>query len=283
MTDLTDRLEHLRLILTRPGRLAVAFSGGVDSAFLIRVARDLLPGDRLLALTVRSVLFPQWETREALELARNLGVPHLMLDIDALAAPELSANPPDRCYFCKQALFGRILSEARARGFEAVADGGNLDDLDDYRPGALAVRELGVLSPLREAGLGKAEIRRLSAEMGLGTWNKSAYACLASRVPYGQPLTRETLERVEKAEDFLLGLGFRELRVRCHERLARLEVGPEERSRFFDSQLMDRVHRELSALGFNFVTLDLAGYRSGSLNLDVEESDLIKYAQERRP
>lgn len=281
MTDLTGKLEHLRHILTQSGRLAVAFSGGVDSAFLIRVARDLLPEDRLLAVTARSVLFPQWETREALELARSLNVPHLMLDIDALAVPEVSANPPDRCYFCKRTLFGGILAQARARGFEAVADGGNLDDLDDYRPGARAVRELGVLSPLREAGLGKTEIRRLSAEMGLGTWNKPAYACLASRIPYGQPLTKETLERVEKAEDLLLSLGFRELRVRCHDRLARLEVGPEERPRFFDAQLMDRVHRELSALGFSFVTLDLAGYRSGSLNLDIGESDLIKYAQER--
>lgn len=279
MTDLTDKLEHLRRLLTRSGRLAVAFSGGVDSAFLIRVARDILPRDHLLALTARSVLFPQWETREALELARSLDVPHLMLDIDALAVPGVADNPPDRCYFCKRALFGSLLAEARAQGFAAVADGGNLDDLDDYRPGARAVRELGVLSPLREAGLGKAEIRQLSAEMGLDTWNKPAYACLASRVPYGQPLTRETLERVEKAEDFLLSLGFRELRVRCHDRLARLEVGPEERPRFFDVQLMDRVHRELSALGFSFVTLDLAGYRSGSLNLDVGENDLAKYAQ----
>jgi ATP-utilizing enzymes of the PP-loop superfamily len=162
-----------------------------------------------------------------------------------------------------------------------VADGGNLDDLDDYRPGARAVRELGIISPLREAGLSKAEVRRLSAQMGLSTWDKPAYACLASRIPYGQALTRADLERVEKAEDLLLSLGFREVRVRCHERLARLEVGPEERPRFFDARLMDQVQRELTALGFSFVTLDLAGYRSGSLNIDVKEDDRLKYAQNR--
>lgn len=283
MTELLAKLDRLRRIITQSGRLAVAFSGGVDSALLIRAAREVLPGENLLALTARSALFPQWETREARELAQSLGVPQLMLDVDALAIPEVAANPPDRCYFCKKAIFGAVLAEARARGFETVADGGNLDDLDDYRPGARAVRELGVLSPLKEAGLSKAEVRELSAQMGLPTWNKPAYACLASRLPYGQPLTQESLERVEKAEDLLLALGFRAVRVRCHERLARLEVGPEERPRFFETQLMDQVHRDLTALGFSFVTLDLAGYRCGSLNIEVGEGDRTKYAQDRRP
>lgn len=278
MSEKYGKLERLRQILAETGRLAVAYSGGVDSVFLLRVAREVLPRGSLLALTARSSFFPQWETREAAELAQSLGVPQVTLDIDLLAIAEVAANPPDRCYFCKRSLMTAIMAEARSRGFELVADGGNLDDLSDYRPGLRAVSELGVVSPLKSAGLSKAEVRAFSAEMGLPTWNKPAFACLASRIPYGQPLTAETLARVEKAEDFLLAQGFREVRVRCHGRLARLEVGAEEIPRFFDLQLMSLVHRELLSLGFSFVALDLAGYRVGSLNCELDEKNKVKGA-----
>lgn len=277
--ELAIKLRHLLADLAGRGRLAVAFSGGVDSAFLLWAARRALPPADLLALTAQGPLFPRRESREAAELAEALGVSRLVLDFEALAVPLVAANPPDRCYHCKRALLERLTAAARERGFDLVADGGNLDDLDDFRPGARAVRELGIVSPLKEAGLTKTDIRRLSAENGLPTWDKPAFACLASRVPYGQALTRETLARVERAEDFLLALGFREVRVRCHDQVARLEVGADERSRFFDLNLMDRVHRELTALGFAFVALDLAGYQTGGLNRAVDQATRNKYNQ----
>lgn len=275
MSNEYSKLERLRQILAKTGRLVVAFSGGVDSVFLLRVAREVLPQGNLLALTARSPFFPGWETTQAAELAQSLNVPQVMMDIDLLAINAIAANPPDRCYFCKRTVMSAIIAEARSRGFEQVADGGNLDDLSDYRPGLRAVRELGVISPLKTAGLSKAEVRAFSAELGLPTWNKPAFACLASRFPYGQLLTLESLTRVEKAEDFLLGLGFREVRARCHGRMARLEVGVEERPRFFDLQLMNLVHRELLSLGFSFVALDLAGYRTGSLNSELDEINKV--------
>lgn len=275
--DLKDKLEKLKRRLAGLGRLAVAFSGGTDSALLLKVAAQVLPPADLLALTARAEIFPAWESAEAAALAAELEVEHLTTEVSALAVPKVAANPPDRCYHCKSVLFGKLRDLAASCGFSTLADGGNVDDLGDFRPGLRAARELGVVSPLQEAGLTKGEVRRLSAELGLPTWDKPAYACLASRFPYGRTITREELTQVERAEDFLRSLGFRQVRVRHHGQVARLEVEPEERRRFFDETLMDRVDRELRALGFAFAALDLAGYRTGGLNEAVPEAEREKY------
>jgi uncharacterized protein len=275
---LEQKLKALDERLAGLGRLAVAFSGGVDSAFLLKAASRVLPAANILALTVKAEIFPAWEAAEAAVLAAGLNVEHLMLELSVLEAPEVAANPPDRCYHCKKNVFQYLRTQARQRGFTVLADGGNFDDRDDYRPGTAAARELGVISPLAEVGLGKAEVREASAAWGLPTWNKPAYACLASRFPYGRALTREALGQVERAEDFLRSLGFRELRVRHHGAVARIEVGAGERRRFFDESLMDQVHGHMRSLGFAFVALDLAGYRSGGFNEAVSPAERKKYS-----
>ena len=271
-----EKYQNLAAILANYGRLALAFSGGVDSAFLLKAACDALPPENLLAITAGAAIFPGWEAREAAALAAAAGVRHMVVDFDALNAPQLADNPPDRCYHCKKALFQKMIAEAGQQGFSVVADGGNLDD---YRPGARATRELGVVSPLKEVGLTKDEIRQLSAGLGLPTWNKPAFACLASRFPYGQAITGDKLKMVERAEEFLLRLGFREVRVRHHGAVARIEVGSAERSRFFDEKFMDQIEGELRSLGFDFVALDLGGFRSGGFNQSVGQATLDKYKQ----
>jgi len=273
------KMARLTGELSFGGGLAIAFSGGVDSAFLLKAAALALPPDKILALTATAAIFPGRERAEAESLAGELGLRHLRLDFEALAVPDLAANPPDRCYHCKLALFKQLKAAALDFGFARLADGSNLDDSGDFRPGAKAVRELGIISPLKAAGLSKAEIRLLSADLGLPTWNKPAFACLASRFPYGRPITGPALRQVESAEDYLLGLGFREIRVRHHGDLARIEVGADERPRFFDLNILDRIQAELQALGFSFVALDLGGYRSGSLNRDISEAIVDKYRQ----
>lgn len=259
--------------------MAIAFSGGVDSALLLKAASMALPSQELLAVTAQGPFFPKRESLEAGQAAADFGLNHLVIEFDATADKEISENPTDRCYHCKKKLFSLMMEQATKRDFDLIADGGNLDDMNDYRPGARAVHELGVISPLKEAELTKADVRRLSAELGLPTWNKPAFACLASRIPYGQTIRLETLQRVEKAEDYLLGLGFSQVRVRAHDTLARLEVEPEERSRFFDQELLDQINLRLRELGFAHVALDLAGYRSGSLNIDVAKEEIRKYSQ----
>ncbi len=276
--ELEQKLKKLDARLTGLGRLAVAFSGGADSAFLLKAASRVLPAADILALTVKAEIFPAWEAAEAVALAADLKTEHVTLEVSALDVPEVAANPPDRCYHCKKNLFRYLLAEARRRGFTVLADGGNFDDQDDYRPGITAARELGVISPLAEAGLTKAEVREVSASWGLSTWDKPAYACLASRFPYGRALTREGLDQVERAEDFLRSLGFRELRVRHHGPVARIEVGGDERRRFFDEAFMDRTHDYIRSLGFAFVALDLAGYRSGGFNEAVPPAERKKYS-----
>ena len=276
---LDEKYEHLAETLKKYGRLALAFSGGVDSAFLLKSAREALPLESLLAVTARAAIFPGWESQEAAALTEALGVRHLVVDFDALATPHLADNPPDRCYHCKKSLFQKLIIEAEKLGFPVVADGGNLDDLDDFRPGARATRELGIVSPLKSAGLTKNDIRELSAGLNLPTWNKPAFACLASRFPYGQIITEDKLKMVERAEEYLLGRGFREVRVRHHGQVARIEVGSEERSRFFDEDFMSRVEKELRSFGFDFVALDLGGFRSGGFNRAVDQATMDKYKQ----
>ena len=264
------KIKRLRASLREIGSAAVAFSSGVDSTFLLRAAHEEL-GDKAVAVTVRSQLIPRHELDEAAAFCRQEGIRHEIIDFDALLAPAVIANPPDRCYHCKKEVFGLILAFARGAGLAAVLEGSNLDDDGDYRPGRRAIRELGVRSPLHEAGLTKEEIRVLSREMGLPTWSKPSFACLASRFPYGERLTVAALERVERAERWLREeLGLTQLRVRSHGDLARIEVPPDDIPRL--AARAAEIAAAFKGLGFAYVTLDLQGYRTGSLNETLERN-----------
>lgn len=259
------KLERLRERLRAIGSAVVAFSSGVDSTFLLRVAHEEL-GDRVLAATARSPFFPRRELDEATAFCRAEGIHHVIIDFEALDLPGFAENPPDRCYHCKRELFGKFLALAREHGLSAVLEGSNLDDDGDYRPGRRAIRELGILSPLHDACLTKAEIRVLSRAMGLSSFDKPSFACLASRFPYGERITARGLERVEQAEQWLLdfGLGLTQLRVRSHGDLARIEVPPSDIPRL--AARASEIADAFKVFGFAYVTLDLRGYRTGSLN-----------------
>lgn len=245
--------------------MLIAFSGGVDSTLLLRVAHDVL-GEGALAVTARSAAVPGRELAEAEAFCRQEGIRQIVFDANELQEECFAINRPDRCYFCKRALFTRIREIAVEHGIDCVAEGSNMDDMGDYRPGLAAVQELGVISPLREAGLYKEEIRALSRKLGLATADKPSYACLASRFVYGEPITREKLAMVEAAEDFLLSCGFTQMRVRVHGTLARIEVLPEEIVRLAEPKLRQAVETKLRECGFAYVTMDMKGYRSGSMN-----------------
>ena len=265
------KLESLRERLRGIGSAVVAFSSGVDSTFLLRVAHEEL-GDRVVAATIRSHAFPKRELDEAATFCRAEGVRHAVVDSEELDIPGFAENPPDRCYHCKRELFGKLLAFARENGLAAVLEGSNIDDDGDYRPGRRAIRELGIVSPLHEAGLTKAEIRALSREMGLPTSDKPSFACLASRFPYGERITATALERVEKAEQWLLdaGLGLTQLRVRSHGGLARIEVPPADIPRL--AARAAEIAAAFKEFGFAYVTLDLRGYRTGSMNETLPEA-----------
>jgi pyridinium-3,5-biscarboxylic acid mononucleotide sulfurtransferase len=245
--------------------LIVAYSGGVDSAYLGWAAQRVL-GDRTLCVTADSPSYPERHRQMALEVARQFGLRHEIISTDELMKPEYRANEPDRCYHCKNELYTHLAALAAVRGFAAVADGANADDRGDYRPGRRAAREFGVRSPLDEAGLTKADIRALSHEAGLPTWDEPASACLSSRIPYFSEVNEEKLRAIEGAEDGLRALGFRVLRVRHHGDVARIEVAPDELPRLVEPDTAKRADAAVRAHGFRYVTVDLRGYRLGSLN-----------------
>lgn len=259
-----EKLAVLQEELRRLGSVMIAFSGGVDSTFLLQVAHLML-GAKALAITARSGVVPKRDLKEAEEFCHKYGIRHLYFDFDELAVPGFAENPPDRCYICKKTLFSNFLRIAKENG-AVLCEGSNMDDLGDYRPGLKALAELDVHSPLRVAQLTKAEIRLLSHELQLPTWNKPSFACLASRFVYGERITAEKLVAVDKAEQLLWELGFKQFRVRVHGNLARIEVLPEQLSEALSEPKRSTIHSKLHEFGFAYVTLDLLGYRTGSMN-----------------
>ncbi len=264
-TDPDEKLDRLASILRGYGSVLVAFSGGVDSSFLLKVAVDTL-GDRAAAFTEASPLHQSWELTEARELAAQLGVRHIVLEADELENPEFAANPVNRCYLCKQVIYGGAIRIAGELGLAVIADGSNVDDLKDYRPGRKALEEMNIKSPLLEAGLTKPEIRAASRALGLPTWNRQPLACLASRFPYGTTITVQRLRQVESCETFLRSEGFATFRVRYHDDTARIEVESQDMQRLVEAPLREKVVAHFKAAGFTYIALDLQGFRSGSMN-----------------
>lgn len=269
--EVESKYHHLQNILKEMGSVLIAFSGGVDSALLLRVAGEVL-GNAVLAVTARSETMPRHELEDAFRLVGEMRVRHRIIESHELDLPEFIENSQDRCYICKKHRFGIMRELAREKGATWVADGENVDDLDDYRPGRRAARDLGVRSPLREAGLSKQEIRFLSERLGLFTWNKPAYACLASRIPYGSPITAEKLGQVDAAEECIRRSGWAtQVRVRHYGDTARIEVDAESMTQFTEETVRRKLVKVFKELGFECVTLDLEGYRRGSLNRALGE------------
>lgn len=270
MEERQQKLTRLKDYIAELGSLAVAFSGGVDSTFLLAVAKEVL-GDKVLAVTAESASFPKRERSEAEEFCKSRGIRHFFVKSEELDIDGFRQNPVNRCYLCKHELFSEILQLAKEQGLENVAEGSNMDDNGDFRPGLTAVRELGICSPLRYAELTKEEIRALSKDMGLPTWSKPSFACLSSRFVYGEEINEKKLSMVDKAEQLLLDLGFRQVRCRIHGSIARIEIGQEEFEKILREDVRSRVDKECKAFGFSYVTLDLKGYRTGSMNETLKQ------------
>ena len=264
--QLIKKLEELKKIFQTMGRVLVAYSGGVDSTLLLKVAKDSLGEGNVLAVTALSPLYPERELAGVKKLIQNLGVRHLLIESNELEIAGFSKNPPNRCYYCKKELFGELLRLAEKESIPFIVEGSTLDDDRDHRPGRIAIQELGIRSPLKEVLFTKADVRELSRELSLSTWDKPSFACLASRFPYGEEITPEGLRMVDEAEDFLFSLGFKQVRVRHYQNLARIEILQEEMGRLMEGALREKVVSHLKEIGFKYVTLDLQGFRSGSMN-----------------
>jgi uncharacterized protein len=271
--DVEEKLSKLKAVISELESVVVAFSGGVDSTLVAKVCYDILK-DKSMAVTARSETYPDFEFKESQKLAGEIGIKHLVIDTSELAIEGFANNPPERCYFCKTELFGKLKDIAEEQGFLNVADGANLDDTKEFRPGLQASRELNVRSPLKEAGLAKQDIREVSKFLNLPNWDKPAYACLSSRFPYGQSITEEKLSMVSEAEKYLRDLGLIQFRVRHHETIARIEVLPEDIHILTNSPVREELFAKFKKIGFTYVTLDLEGYRSGSMNEILSETEL---------
>ncbi len=267
--ELQEKLTELKKYIEGLGSLAVGFSGGVDSSFLLVVAHEVL-GDRAIAVTGVDASVPERELTEAKEFCEKYGIHQITCSWDPMQEESYRKNSPDRCYFCKKGIFSEIKRVAKEYGIEYVAEGSNMDDLGDYRPGLRAVEELSVKSPLREVGLYKSDIRNISKAMGLPTWSKPAYACLASRFVYGEEITEEKLHMIDQAEQFLIEHGFYEERVRIHGNIARIEVPAKDIPRLAEDDMREVVYKKFKDIGFLFVTLDMHGYKLGSMNATIK-------------
>ena len=267
--ELKEKLIKLEEYIRTLGSLAIGFSGGVDSSFLLAVAHEVL-GDRVIAVTGADASVPEREVNEAMAFCADRGIRHIICKMNPMEVEGYRNNSPDRCYFCKHGIFSEVKKIADENGISYMAEGSNIDDIGDYRPGLRAAAELSVKSPLREAGLNKSDVRLISKAMGLPTWSKPAYACLASRFVYGEEITEEKLRMIDRAEQFLIEHGFLEERVRLHGRIARIEVPPSDIPRLASDEIRDMVYEEFRAIGFQFITLDLKGYRMGSMNATLQ-------------
>lgn len=267
--ELYQKLDNLKNRLEELGSIVVAYSGGVDSNFLLKVAKDTL-GDKVIAVTLKAMMHSKVEIEESKEYAKKFGVKHIVVNVEKFDIEEFLENGPKRCYYCKKAVFNKIKEVANENNIKYVADGTNLSDLGDYRPGLIALDELDIISPLKESGLTKEDIRLLSKEMGLSTHNKPAFACLATRIPYGTRITDEMLRMIEKGEQYLIELGFSQFRVRHHGDIARIEVEKAEIHKFFSNDILEKTNNKFKEIGFKYTTLDMNGYSMGSMNKAIE-------------
>ncbi len=265
-SKISKKFNKLKNILKNLKKIVVAYSGGVDSSFLLKIASDVLGRENVLAVIADSETYPEKELKEAKEFVKKHKINHLVIKTSELKNKNFSSNPKDRCYYCKKELFSKLREISLNNGFEYVVDGSNYDDLKDFRPGRKAIKELKVRSPLLEAKLTKSDIRTISKKLGLETWDKPSLACLASRFPYGIVINRKKLKTIEEAEKFLFQLGFKQVRVRYHNNIALIELLPEDIDLFISKDLRKKIINKFKKLGFKYITLDLQGYRSGSMN-----------------